>query len=512
MNSLSFFNTFDVTIQLDRLECVKEFDQDGHSEPYLWSAFLQGDAGTLLNPGQRVEIHVPLEAQSAQGVFGEAGKGVRPGDVIQVPEILGRRLITVRTLKIGDQELLLAGFVVVLLERDSTPGDAIRAGHQMLGQALREEINEFVDDNLSFPTDDQIDQIKENVSQRVKNAIKAELSWYHTFIKQDDLVGFLGGEETLFTAERIKQWRGKGPQAFRTAIMGKEIFGSGFGPILEFEHHYELFWHVQVTAGPEVAPVHAPLLEQVEAAASNVTQLDAKIHQLGTAPEPANVAERRLLQAKIDELNNTRAETVRELAFAWESFVEAQTAGETGNGNEPGINRPDSMPILLKMDSIQGFVCQRKSKVSGKCYHGFSKLANCTNDCGVATIPDFQRLKMAFDLRVTGIIVDDVTDVPIEGMEVHLVLPNRKRYVARTRADGSFVLEVNREVSEEAQPESTYQDVGTLRTILAEAAVEEAGKIGIVYVFTDEFKASHPDLHYITLPAADLDCEIIYLS
>lgn len=500
MNGLTFLHDV-VTIRLDRLECVREFDQDGHSEPYIWTAFLRADASTLVHPGERVQVHVPLEDESGRGVFGDAGKGVRPGDVLAIPEGVGLRETSLKALSFGQDELMLAGFIVVLLERDSTPADAIRAGHRMFGQALREEINDFVDVNLRFPEPEEIQAIEDSVSKRVKKAIRSELSWYHVFIKQDDLVAFLGGDETLFTTSRIKQWRGKGPQSFRTPLRGTETFlVGGGGAVLEFEHHYDLVWRVEVVGPPEVvAPVHAPLLERVEAAGGAIRRLDARVRELAAALRSADDGRRPVLQAKIERLARLeRTRAVRELAYAWESLIDAQ--GEADGVMVSGVDRPEAAPILLRKGSMQGFACQRKSKASGKCYHGFTKLAGCTEDCGIATIPDFERLKLAFHLRIAGKVVDDLGGGPIEGMEVHLFLPNRQRHVTRTRVDGSFVLDIEPAVTTDAEPEREDQDVGILRTIYDEAVVEETGRIAIVCLLTDTFRAAYPDLDYLFVP------------
>lgn len=501
MNGLTFLHDV-ITIRLDRLECVKEFDQDGHSEPYIWTAFFRADAGTLVHPGQRVQVHVPLEDESGRGVFGDAGKGVRPGDVLEIPDVVGLRETTLKALSFGQEELMLAGFILVLLERDSTPADAIRAGHRMFAQALREEINDFVDSHLRFPEPDEIQAIRGSVSKRVKKAIRNELSWYHVFIKQDDLVAFLGGDDTLFTTSRIEQWRGKGPQSFRTPLRGTETFPvGGGGAVLEFEHHYDLLWRVEVVGPPEVvAPVHAPLLERVEAAGGAIRRLDARVRELAIALRSADDGRRLDLQAKIDRLARIeRTRAVRELAYAWEGFLDAQDEG-VGGMDGSGAGRPEAGPILLRKGSMRGFACQRKSKASGKCYHGFTKLGGCTEDCGIATIPDFERLKLAFHLRVAGMVVDDLGGGAIEGMEVHLFLPNRRSHVARTRVDGSFVLEVEPEVTTDGEAEREVQDVGILRTVYDEAVVEETGRIAIVCLLTDEFKAAYPDLDYQFLP------------
>lgn len=350
MNPVEFFvNRFRVTIHLNRLVCNKEYDASGHSEPYIWPAFFRADASTFVNLAAPVDIQVPFESESGHGIFGEAGKNVRPGDIIPIPDNFGRYVTTVQTFRIdvnGDgieEELVLVGFAIVLLEEDETPGDAIRAGHQAFAQALRDEIHQFAITNLRFPNQSEIEAIKETVSNRVKDAIKDKLSWWDKlWCSQDDFISFLGGEDTLFTAERIRYLSGKGSQGYTTPIRGTETVLYPSFPIpvpVEMEHDYDLYWQIEVEPlGLELAWAESALFKKVEGAGKKLQQLDTAIRELGNKLRGLEVQKGSPLFVEFEEkVKRMRPKLVRELALAWKRFVRPQR-GDDANQRKPDPN------------------------------------------------------------------------------------------------------------------------------------------------------------------------------
>lgn len=331
MNELFFYTPFNVSIRLNSLECIAEWDASGHSEPYLWPAFLKADATTIPGSSAPIEFQVPFEDQTGRGLLGDAGNDVRAGDVIPIPEQLGRFDTKVESYKfpVGGAELMLAGFVVVLLESDGGPADAMRAGHSAFGQSLRDEVNEFATANLRFPTDEEIQDIKDTVSEDVKDAIKDKYSWYEgLFSERDDLIGFLGGADTVFQAARIRALAKQGPQEFRDPIRKKELIVTSVFPLtyLVHEHHYDLHWEIEVQ--PEelkLAPIEHKLAEKVEDAAKRLQQLDEIIGALVKKLAEADDRERLDLVTKLeDDVKLKRAELVHELGTAWEEFAKVR--------------------------------------------------------------------------------------------------------------------------------------------------------------------------------------------
>jgi hypothetical protein len=335
----SVVKSYRVVIQLDSIECVKEIDEKGHSEPYIWPAFLRGDATTL----PRVEVIVPFEDEAGRELLGEAGKDVRPGDVIPVPESLGRFETTVESfynpLEERPEPLLVVGFVLALFEKDSTKTAAIAAGHQAFAEALRNEINGYISDNLAPPGADDIDQIKKAVRKRVKSAIrKIEGDWDGFWNNQDDSLGDAGGlDTTIFGAGKVHRISLTGTEPFVTPIRSKRIvpaqaIGGGFG-VVEFEEQYDLHWHVDVQPIVEVVELNlpsAPLVSRLVDAVTKLQRLDKAIQQQVAQLRTQRGAERKSSLLKLeDQLGRVRPELVNEFRSAWEEFGNHQRSADS---------------------------------------------------------------------------------------------------------------------------------------------------------------------------------------
>jgi hypothetical protein len=330
-------NTFDVTIQLETLTCVKEFDSSGHSEPYLWSAFLFADDMTLASANP-LGVLVPLETQSGHGVFGPGGKSVRPGAVIPIPESIGlfkRRLFSHQSIgPFTSDEIMFAGFVGVLLEEDETSGSAIAAGHKELAPALQDEILQFFLANRRFPDTSEIAVMKEKIEKRVRDTIASKVGcWSGFWSDQDDMIGVAGDEDTLFTASEIRALSSKGRTPRQTSILGSElIFRSvppfGFVPVT-VDHEYILNWSIRVEP---ILDIGLPTGE-IEQIGLRLEELDFAIGELVTKLDGEDGTSKGDLQAELEEkAKRIRPRLVRELQAAWVDLAQEMPEAETTRG------------------------------------------------------------------------------------------------------------------------------------------------------------------------------------
>lgn len=328
-------NIFDVTIQLETLTCVKEFDSSGHSEPYLWTAFLFADDVTLASPSP-LGILVPLETQSGHGVFGSAGKNVKPGAVVPIPESIGlfkQRLFSHRSIgPMTSDEIMFAGFAGVLLEEDETSGSAIAAGHRDLGPALREEILKFFLANHRFPEQSEIDIIKETVRKRVYNVIASHVScWSGFWSDQDDVIGIAGDVDTFFTASEIRGLSRKGRTPRQTSIRGSETIFRPMPPFggvvaVKVDHHYILNWSIRVDP---VSDFEFPT-EGIEQIGMRLEQLDLAIGELVTRLESEDGSGKIDLQTELEEkVKRIRPGLVREFEAAWADLGQKVLGSQT---------------------------------------------------------------------------------------------------------------------------------------------------------------------------------------
>ena len=327
---MSFFvNAFDTTIQLETLTCVKEFDSSGHSEPYLWTAFLFVD-DVSLSTGDPLGIVVPLETQSGHGVFGSAGKSVKPGTVISIPESIGlfkRRLVShLSTGPRTSDEFMFAGFVAVLLEEDETSGSAIAAGHKELGPALRDEILQFFLSNNRFPNTTEINAIKEKIGKRVHHAIVSRVScWNGFWSAHDKMIGVAGDEDTLFTASEIRGLSRKGRTPRQTSIRGTETIFV-YPKTIIVDHHYILTWSIRVDP---VVDFEFPTggIEQI---GMRLEQLDSAIGELVTKLNLEDGSSKVDLQAELEEkVKRQRRRVVGEFETAWADLAHKMAEEES---------------------------------------------------------------------------------------------------------------------------------------------------------------------------------------
>ena len=87
------------------------------------------------------------------------------------------------------------GCITVLLEEDKTPNSAVASGHEALNNAIQNELNSLIhtlDVLHPEPTEEEIEQIKKNISSAVENAIRDEVSvwdWLGGVGNQDEKIG-----------------------------------------------------------------------------------------------------------------------------------------------------------------------------------------------------------------------------------------------------------------------------------------------------------------------------------
>jgi hypothetical protein len=142
----------------------------------------------MIVPGRFVLISNEAENISCRQLFQE---DVRPGKTIPIPDSLGRRKILLDDTGMIVQPV--AGVVYALLEENGTTDSLMTKGHQVFGQALDDEINDFIRKNgLPPPPLSEADRVAmaERIQDRVTNAIEDAASWTEYFRSKDRVIGF----------------------------------------------------------------------------------------------------------------------------------------------------------------------------------------------------------------------------------------------------------------------------------------------------------------------------------
>jgi hypothetical protein len=157
----------DIIVTLKHLHCIRESDGSGHSEPYIWPALLWIDESTLevgvTDPGlENARIMIKDE--------------MRAGDTADIPTSVGVLRVPIEDGSTNPRLIL----VVVLWEKDDTPGNAVRAGFQAFSRKLRDAVAENL---LAFglatsqaQRDSIIGIIATDVASEVRSAIENSLT------------------------------------------------------------------------------------------------------------------------------------------------------------------------------------------------------------------------------------------------------------------------------------------------------------------------------------------------
>ena len=174
-------------INLKAILCHVTDDGNSGAEPYMWTSFFYLDANTLFGRlDKKIVTYTPHADWTTRGVFPD---GIRAGDIVDIPASLGNYQVA---LDPGGADIAMVGTLFALLDQHSTPGDAIRAGHEAFAQAVDEALNDYINSatSLASPTAEQVKKLADQIQGQVKSAIKDKLSFYDVFNNQDNSIGF----------------------------------------------------------------------------------------------------------------------------------------------------------------------------------------------------------------------------------------------------------------------------------------------------------------------------------
>lgn len=279
------------TINLPTLRCHEQFDSGRTSEPYLWTAFFFADAATTKTTKQ-VRVIVPQFFNSLRSNFPD---GVTNGQDISIPPEVGRQTIKLDT---TDDRVAL-GVLVLLLEQDDTPEDAMKIGHRALGDALEKELNKFVKEHgPTRPNDEQVKAITSAVESTVKSAIKKELNLLdQLFRNQDD---FLGNTSTLLLGPEVTHPNGNGLTF--PLIEKDEFIPNGTGGVVKVGHQkYEIVGGT-LTVEPFVPDPCAAEIIAFNQATVVVDQLKRALRTLEDQLKKAPATQKDILRQEVREM------------------------------------------------------------------------------------------------------------------------------------------------------------------------------------------------------------------
>lgn len=198
-------NNLNVEFKLDRIRCHDEGDGWGSAEPYLWTVFFKVDGDTVVvnsdGPASPFVQGAPTVVPTP-GNHGNLGNtDVDEDETVNVPAIIGEyrtimKPIPLTTPILGFSEVGgLIGCIVILMEEDGTPANAIVRGHEALDSNVRTALADVLG-TLSVsnpePSEEDIAELSTKIGDAVREAVGAGVSvldWIGAFGNMDDQIG-----------------------------------------------------------------------------------------------------------------------------------------------------------------------------------------------------------------------------------------------------------------------------------------------------------------------------------
>jgi hypothetical protein len=158
-------------LELSQLQCNKQSDGSGGCNPYLWVVLLRIDDDTL--GGNPPAAAVFPQDPAAPRIVVEAG--MKAGDTAVVPDQVDSLVTDIRTDSVQRNLILIAA----LLDQHDTSWAAMAAGYQAFVNtapvAVGAQLLQLQDAALY---EQAIQAITSQISDQVKSAIEAQLSWW----------------------------------------------------------------------------------------------------------------------------------------------------------------------------------------------------------------------------------------------------------------------------------------------------------------------------------------------
>jgi hypothetical protein len=306
------------SVRLRAILCHVTYDQGSSSEPYMWSSFFNLDINTISRPsGNRLVTHTPHANWTTRGVFPD---GIQAGDVADIPASLGDYTVN---LDPGGLGIAVVGALFVLLEQDRTPGNAIRAGHEEFEAAVDEVLNDYVDSVFPNPdisiTPAQIQQIANQIQNRVTSAIRDELSWYQLTYPQDDFIGFGYRVLTHGDLQRLAA-RPYGRQSFTTRITSSKYILNRI-----YSYDYEVFGEVVAVEDDNPYGETNAEYEVYRSAVDSYTSIDKTIRDLEHQLQETPSGRRELITELIRLRQEAQPQALEQLADARMAYNRTQS-------------------------------------------------------------------------------------------------------------------------------------------------------------------------------------------
>jgi hypothetical protein len=257
----------DLKIKIENVRC-QDPDENNGAEPYLWVIYFKVDGDTAWVDTTQAYLQGTATVVATPGNHGNLGVShAHAGDDISVPAVLGEwhtvlKPIPVRVDGATPLDYLDAavGFVVVLMEEDSTNDHILSRAHEALNAAVQGALNRLLP-KLTMthprPSPEEIKALTDQVESEVRAAIKDEASLWDWLAGAGDMDDRIGVGVHQFSARQLDEHAQGG------IVAGASIGGIWFRSYWRNEGEWDLTGHIYANPIVQFTPLTPTTLTPV---------------------------------------------------------------------------------------------------------------------------------------------------------------------------------------------------------------------------------------------------------
>ena len=142
-------SVINVAVDLEQLFCFHGADEDGDSEPYLWTVMFKLDGSSITQSGTK--LAGGPQFFFSPGSHGNLGSSVSSGATLNIPPAVGAWETTLQPILITNPATGntvevpgIIGVLAILMEENDTPDEDVEAGHQAINNLIQSQLQQFV--------------------------------------------------------------------------------------------------------------------------------------------------------------------------------------------------------------------------------------------------------------------------------------------------------------------------------------------------------------------------------
>lgn len=138
-----------VAVDLGQLFCYHGADENGDSEPYMWTVMFTIDGSSITQSGTKLAGSPGFFL--SPGSHGNLGSSISTGAMLNIPPAVGQWDTTLQPILITNPSTGttvevpgVIGVLAILMEENDTPDEDVEAGHQAINNLVTSQLQQFI--------------------------------------------------------------------------------------------------------------------------------------------------------------------------------------------------------------------------------------------------------------------------------------------------------------------------------------------------------------------------------